>query len=99
MPKIPSNVECLVFLHLPIIIDLEKLGTINKGVYNDKMDDDITMQEINDYFSSSEFVSGCIFKKEHNLFTWTHDIELNGLYKKVGGLMDFLFGLFIGQSE
>ena len=45
--KIPSNVECLVLLHSPIISNLEKLGTINKEVYNDKMDDDYTTQEIN----------------------------------------------------
>jgi hypothetical protein len=56
MHKIPSNVECLVLLHSPIIIDLEKLGTINEVVNNDKMDDDFTTQETNNYFSSSEFV-------------------------------------------
>jgi hypothetical protein len=67
--KIPSNVKFLVLLHSPIIINLEKLGTINKEVNNDKMDDDFTTQKINDYFSSSEFVSGCIFKKEQNAFT------------------------------
>jgi hypothetical protein len=66
MHKILSNVECLVLLHSPIIIDLEKLGTINKEVNSDKMDDDFTTQEMNNYFSSSEFVSGCTFKKEKN---------------------------------
>jgi hypothetical protein len=59
-----SNVECLVLLHSPIIIDFEKLGTINKEVNNDKMDNDFTTQEIDHYFFSSVFVSGCIFKKE-----------------------------------
>ncbi len=54
------------------------------------MEDDFTTQEINDYFSSSEFVSGCFFKKEQNSFTWIHEIELNGLYKKFGGLINFL---------
>jgi hypothetical protein len=54
------------------------------------MVDDSTTQEINNYFSSSEFVSGCIFKKEQNSCTWIHEIELNGLYKKIGGLMNFL---------
>jgi hypothetical protein len=53
------------------------------------MDDDYTTQEINNYFSSSEFVSGCIFKKEQNSFTWIHEIELIGLYKTFGGLMNF----------
>jgi hypothetical protein len=48
---------------------MKKLGTINKEVYNDKMDDDFTTPEINDYFSSSEFVSGCIFKKEQNSYS------------------------------
>jgi hypothetical protein len=48
MHIIPPNVECLVFLHSPIIIDLEKLGTINKEVNDDKMDNDFTTQEIND---------------------------------------------------
>jgi hypothetical protein len=83
--KIPSNVECLVFLHSPIIIDLAKMGTINKEVKDDKKDNDFTTQEINNHYSSSEFVSGCIFEKEQNLFTWIHEIELNGLCKKIGG--------------
>jgi hypothetical protein len=90
MHKIPSKVECLVLLHSPIIINVEKLGTIHQEVYDDKMDNDFTTQEVNNYFSSSEFVSGCIFKKEQNSFTWIHEIELNGLYKKIGGLMNFL---------
>jgi hypothetical protein len=89
MHNILSNVEFLVLLHSPIIIGLVKLGTINKKVNKDTMDDDFTTQEINNYFSSSEFVSGCIFK-EQNSFTWIHEIELNGLYKKFGGLMNFL---------
>ncbi len=78
-------------LHSPTIIDLEKLGTINEEVNDDKMDNDFTTQETNNYFSSSEFLSGCIFKKEQNSFTWIHEIELNGLYKKIGGLRNFLF--------
>jgi hypothetical protein len=90
MQKIPSNVKCLVLLHSPIIIDLEKLGAINKEVNDDKMNDDFTTQEINGYFSNSEFVSECIFKKEQNSLTWIHEIDLNGLYKKIGGLMNFL---------
>jgi hypothetical protein len=77
--KILSNVECLVLLNSAIIINLEKLGTINKKVNYDEMDNDFTTQEINNYFSSSEFVSGCIFKKEQNSITWIHEIELNGL--------------------
>jgi hypothetical protein len=45
---------------------------------------------MNNYFSSSELVSGCIFKKEQNSFTWIHEIELNGLYNFFCGLMNFL---------
>ncbi len=98
MHKIPLNVECLDLLHSPIIINLKKLGTINEEVNDDKMDNDFTIQEINNYFSSSEFVSGCIFKKEQNSFTWIHEIELNGLYKKL--VVDKLsFELCVGQSE
>jgi hypothetical protein len=82
--KIPSNVEYLVLLHAPIIINVEELGTINKEVYDDKIDNDFTTKEINSYFSSFEFVSGCIFKKEQNSFTWIHEIELKGLYGKIG---------------
>jgi hypothetical protein len=54
------------------------------------MDNDFTTEEINKYLSSSDFVSVCIFKKEQNSFTWIHEIELNGLYKKIGGSMNFL---------
>jgi hypothetical protein len=99
MHKIPSNVECLVLLHSPIIIDLEELRTINKEVKTDNMDNDFTTQEINDYFSSSEFVSGCVFRKEQNSFTWIHEIELNGLYKTNLGIEELSFGLCVGQSE
>jgi hypothetical protein len=97
MHKITSNV--LVLLHSPIIIDLEKLGTITKEVHDDKMDNDFTTEEINNYFSSSEFVSGCIFKKEQNSFTWIHEIELNGLYKNNWWIDELSFGLCIGHSE
>jgi hypothetical protein len=99
MHKIPSNVECLALLHSPIIINLEKLGRINKEVNNDKMDDHFTTQEINDYFSSSEFVSGCILKKEQNSFTWIHEIELNGLYQKFGGLKNFLLDCALDKKD
>jgi hypothetical protein len=54
MHKIPSNVECLVLLHSPIINNVEKLGAIHKKVYHDEMDNDFTTQEIKDYFFSSE---------------------------------------------
>jgi hypothetical protein len=54
MHKILSNVERLVLLHSPIILDLKKLGTINEEMSNDKIDNDFTTQEINVYFSSSE---------------------------------------------
>jgi hypothetical protein len=66
----------------------EEVG--NEEVNDDKMDNDFTTQETNNYFSSSEIVSGCIFEKEQNLLTWIHEIELNGLYGKFGGLMSFL---------
>ncbi len=63
------------------------------------MDNDFTTQEINDYFSSSEFVSGCAFRKEQNSFTWIHEIKLNGLYNFLGGIEELSFGLCVGQSE
>jgi hypothetical protein len=66
------------------------MGTIHKKVHDDEIDNDFTTQEINDYFFRSEFVSGCIFKKEQNSFIWIHEIELNGMYKKFSGLMNFL---------
>ncbi len=43
---------------------MKKLGTIDKEVYDDKTNNDFTTQEINNYFSSYEFVSGCIFKEK-----------------------------------
>ncbi len=44
MHKIPSNVECLVLLHSPIIINVEEMETIHEKVYNDEMDNDFTTQ-------------------------------------------------------
>jgi hypothetical protein len=63
MHKILSNVECLALLHSQIIIDVEKMGTIHEKVYDDEMDNHFTTQEIKDYISSSEFVSGCFLRR------------------------------------
>ncbi len=59
----------------------------------------LPLKKINGYFSSSEFVSGCIFKKEQNSFTWIHEVELNGLYEKFGGLMNFLLDCVLDKMN
>jgi hypothetical protein len=96
--KILSNVECLVLLHSPIIINVEKLRTTNKEVYDDKIDDDFTTQKINDYFSSSDFVSGCILRR--NKIHPLGYMKLNSLdCTKKWWIDELSFGLCIEQSD
>ncbi len=76
-----SSIECFVLLHSPIIIDLKKLEAINlkvqKNATDDEMDNDIYTQEMSDFFSTAEKVTGCIFKMEDISFSWMYEIELN----------------------
>ncbi len=92
--KMPSCVECFVLLHSPIIIDMKELEAIHvkvkKYITDDEMDDDIYTQEMSDFFSTAEIVTGCIFKMEDNSFSWMYEIELNKQYGKFGILMNFL---------
>jgi hypothetical protein len=64
--KMLSCVECFVLLHSPIIIDMKELEAINlkvqKNVMDDEMDNGIYTQEMSDFFSTAEIVTGCIFK-------------------------------------
>ncbi len=46
------------------------------------MDDDIYTQEMSDFFSTAEIVTGCIFKMEDDSFSWMYEIELNKQYRK-----------------
>jgi hypothetical protein len=89
--KMPSCVECFVLLHLPIIIEMKELEAINlkvqQNVTDDEMDDDIYTQEMSDFFSNTEIVTGCIFKMEDNSFSWMYEIELNKQYQKFGDLI------------
>ncbi len=43
---------------------------------------DIYTQEMSDFFSTVEIVTGCIFKMEDNSFSWMNEIELNKQYEK-----------------
>ncbi len=41
------------------------------------MEYDIYTQEMSDFFSTTEIVTGCIFKMEDNSFSWMYEVELN----------------------
>ncbi len=101
--KMPSCVECFVLLNLPIIIDMKELEAINLKVQNnvtdDEMDDDIYTQEMSDFFSTAEIVTGCIFKMEDNSFSWMYEIELNKHYGKFGDLMNFLLDCLVEDKN
>jgi hypothetical protein len=60
--KMPSCFECFVLLHSPIIIDMKELEAIHLKVKiyitDDEMDDDIYTQEMSDFFSTTEIVTG-----------------------------------------
>ncbi len=64
---------------------MKKLEAINlkvqQNLMDDKMDNDIYTQEMNDFFSTAKIVTGCIFKMEDNSFSWMYEIELNKQYK------------------
>ncbi len=66
---------------------------------DDEMDDDIYTQEMSDFFSTPEIVTGCIFKMEDNSFSWMYEIELNKQYKKFGDLMNFLFDCLVEDEN
>ncbi len=101
--KIPSCVECFVLLHSPIIIDMEELEAIKlkvqKNVTDDEMDDDIYTQEMSDFFSTAEIVTGCIFKMEDNSFSWMYEIELNKQYGRYGDLMNFFLDCLVEDEN
>jgi hypothetical protein len=88
--EMPSCVECFVLLHSPIIIDMNELEAIISKVHKNVMEYDIYTQEMSDFFSTAEIVTGCIFKMEDNSFSWIHEIELNKQYGKFCDLMNFL---------
>ncbi len=46
------------------------------------MDHDIYIHGMSDFFSTTELITGCIFKMEGNSFSWMYEIELNKQYKK-----------------
>jgi hypothetical protein len=87
--EMPSYVECFVLLHSPIIIDMKELEAVISKVHKNVMDGGIYTQEMSDFFSGAEIVTGCIFKMEANSFSWIYEIELNKQYGKFGDLMNF----------
>ncbi len=75
--EMPSCVECFVLLHSPINIDMKELEAVISKVYKNVMEYDIYTQEMSDFFTTAEIVTGCIFKMEENSFFWIYEIELN----------------------
>jgi hypothetical protein len=64
------------------------------------MDNDIYTQEMSDYFSTAEIVTGCIFKMEDNSFSWMCEIKLNKQYGKFGGdLMNYLLDCLVEDEN
>ncbi len=55
------------------------------------MDNYIYTQEMSDFVSTAEIVTGCILKMEDNSFSWMYEIELNKQYRKFGDLMTFFW--------
>ena len=47
------------------------------------MDDYMYTQEMSDFVSTAEKVTGCILKMEDNSFSWMYEIELNKQYKNL----------------
>jgi hypothetical protein len=98
-----SCVECFVLLHSPIIIEMKELEAIylkvHKNVTDDEMEYDIHTQEMSDFFSTAEIVTGCIFKMEDNSFSWIYEIELNKQYRKFGDLMNFLLDCLVEDEN
>jgi hypothetical protein len=63
------------------------------------MEYDIYTQEMSDFFSTAEIVTGCIFKIEDNSFSWMYEIELNKQYGKFGDLMNFLLDCLVEDEN
>jgi hypothetical protein len=82
----PSDVECLVLLHSPFIINMTDMKKIvNKT--------DAHTDEINAYCSSFVFVTGCSYQMTSNCFNWIHSFDIHGWYKNFKDLKNVLIYL------
>jgi hypothetical protein len=72
---------------------------VKKNVMDDEMDNDIYTQEMSDFFSTAEIVTGCIFRMEGNSFSWMYEIELNKQYGKFGDLMNFVLDCLVEDEN
>ncbi len=64
---------------------------VENNIPDDEMDDDIYTQEMSDFFSTAEIITGCIFKMKDNSFSWMYEIELNKQYGKIGDWWTFFW--------
>jgi len=91
-----DNVECLVLLHSPFIIDMDDIKeVINKPAEQNVKDETTTDFEdcndaVNKYFSSFVFVTGCIYITNADNFIWLHSFAIDGLYTNFLELQIFL---------
>ncbi len=77
--------ECLLLLHLPMIIDMEELS---------KLEEDL---DLINFLSNVDIVCGCIYMKEEHSISFIHDIVLNKEYNMFGDLMSFLLDCALAQ--
>ncbi len=80
-----QHMECLLLLHLPMIIDMEELS---------KFDEDL---DLINFLSNVDIVCGCIYMKEEHSISFIHEIVLNEEYNMFGDLMSFTLDCVLAQ--
>jgi hypothetical protein len=100
-----KNVQCLVLLHSPTIIDmtnlLKAIEKADKDIDNDTDDEDYYKVGFNgedDHWSSVVVVTGCLFTVTEHQLTWEHSLPTNTFYTQFLHLQQFLINIAVNGS-
>jgi hypothetical protein len=101
-----KNVQCLVLLHSPTVINMHKLKeAIDKEDEDNEKDDDYNKDGFNgydEYWSSIVVVTGCLFTiaASNNYLIWEHSFATDACYSQFLDVQPFLMNIAInGLSE
>ena len=100
-----KNVQCLLLLHSPTIIDMKNLqkaiDEADKDIVNDTDDEDYYKVGFNgddEYWSSIVVMTGCLFTVTENQLTWEHSLPTNTFYTQFLHLQQFLINIAVNGS-
>ena len=100
-----KNVQCLVLLHSPTIIDMKNLqkaiDEADKDIDNDTDDEDyykVGFYGDDEYWSSIVVVTGCLFTVTERQLTWKRSLPTNAFYTQFLHLQQFLINIAVNGS-